>query len=131
MTKVELLCPGILRRYDGSLKRFDYLYTVSDMLRRTVQRSFLMIVIPNTFCIIGAMTGVFGLASSLVLNNGFNFLAALNGALPLMEQSETTSPNETQPKAIAELGQELVSECRLKYKKVVCFGHLAIRIAVV
>lgn len=90
---------------DGSLKRFDYLYTVSDMLRRNVQRSFLMIVIPNTFCIIGAMTGVFGLTSSLILNNGFNFLAALNGALPLMGQSETATPSKAQARPMTELGQ--------------------------
>lgn len=77
---------------DGSLNRFEYLYAVSDTLRRNVQRSFLMIAIPNTICIVGAMAGVFGLTSSLILNNGFNFLAALNGTLPLMGQENAISP---------------------------------------
>ncbi|MEM7539354.1 MAG: heavy metal translocating P-type ATPase [Chloroflexota bacterium] len=73
---------------DGSLKKFEYLFEVSKRLNRNVQRSFLMIAIPNTICIAGAMTGVFGLYSSLVLNNGFNFLAAANGTLPLFGQEK-------------------------------------------
>ena len=73
---------------DGSLKQFGYLYELSDQLNRNVQRSFMMIAIPNTLCIIGAMTGVFGLGSSLVLNNGFNFAAALNGMTPLLGQNK-------------------------------------------
>lgn len=70
---------------DGTLKNFEYLFEVSDILHRNVRRSFLMIAVPNTVCILGALMGVFGLASSLVLNNGFNLLAAANGMLPYTE----------------------------------------------
>lgn len=70
---------------DGTLKKFDYLFTVSDVLHQNVKRSFYLIAVPNTLCIAGAMMGFFGLASSLVLNNGFNLLAAANGALPYVE----------------------------------------------
>ncbi len=67
---------------DGTLKKFEYIFEVSDVLHLNVRRSFLMIAVPNTVCIVGALMGVFGLASSLVLNNGFNLLAAANGMLP-------------------------------------------------
>jgi len=67
---------------DGTLKKFEYLFTVSDRLHHNVKRSFGIIVIPNTICIVGAMMGFFGLAGSLVLNNGFNLIAAMNGMLP-------------------------------------------------
>jgi len=70
---------------DGTLKKFEYLFDVSDVLHQNVRRSFGMIAIPNTLCIAGAMMGFFGLASSLVLNNGFNLIAAANGMLVYTE----------------------------------------------
>jgi len=48
--------------------------------------------VPNTITIVGAMFGMVGLTTSLVLNNGFNFLACMNGMLPyfdVMEEAET------------------------------------------
>jgi len=70
---------------DGTLKKFHYLFEVSDLLHNNVQRSFYLIAVPNTLCIVGALMGFFGLASSLVLNNGFNLIAAANGMLPYAE----------------------------------------------
>jgi Cu2+-exporting ATPase len=72
---------------DGSLTKFHYLFEVADNLRKNVKRSFLLIAIPNTVCIVGAFMGVFGLKASLVLNNGFNLIAAANGMLPYTETS--------------------------------------------
>ncbi len=72
---------------DGTLTKFHYLFEVADNLQKNVKRSFLLIAIPNTVCIVGAFMGVFGLKASLVLNNGFNLLAAANGMLPYTETS--------------------------------------------
>ena len=68
---------------DGNLNKINLLYDISNNLRNNVRRSFALIAIPNTICILGAMFGVFGLAHSLVFNNGANFIATLNGTLPL------------------------------------------------
>ena len=68
---------------DGDLNKINLLYDISNNLRSNVRRSFAMIAIPNSICILGAMFGVFGLSHSLLLNNGANFIATLNGALPL------------------------------------------------
>ncbi len=66
---------------DGDLTKFDTLYDISDKLKKNIDRSFWLIVVPNTACILGALSGVTGLGASLVLNNMFNFLATFNGAL--------------------------------------------------
>lgn len=73
---------------DGSLTKFYYLFEVAANLQKNVKRSFLLIAVPNTLCIAGAFMGVFGLKASLVLNNGFNLIAAANGMLPYTETSE-------------------------------------------
>jgi Cu2+-exporting ATPase len=73
---------------DGNLEKFDYLFQVTDMLHNNVRRSFAMIAIPNSVCILGGLTGVFGLAASLVLNNGFNLISAMNAALAYHEVRE-------------------------------------------
>ena len=70
---------------DGTLTKFHYLFEVADNLQKNVKRSFLMVAIPNTVCIAGAFMGLFGLKASLVLNNGFNLIAAANGTLPYTE----------------------------------------------
>ena len=80
---------------DGHLQKFDYLFKVSDMLHDNVQRSFYLIAVPNTFCILGGLLGVFGLASSLVLNNGFNLVAAINGSMLYAEETDT--PQDVTP----------------------------------
>ncbi len=76
---------------DGSLNKFGYLFEISNTLNQNVTRSFYLIAVPNTVCIIGALMGVFGLSSSLVLNNGFNLIAALNGTLPYVEGNDENS----------------------------------------
>ncbi len=73
---------------DGTLTKFHYLFEVAENLQKNVKRSFLMIAVPNTVCILGAFMGLFGLKASLVLNNGFNLIAAANGMLPYTETSE-------------------------------------------
>ncbi|MEM7125865.1 MAG: heavy metal translocating P-type ATPase [Chloroflexota bacterium] len=80
---------------DGSLRRFDYLYTVTKKLDRNVRRSFSMIAIPNTLCITGAILGLFGLSGSLILNNGFNILAAFNGMLLHIGQDTESQAQQT------------------------------------
>jgi Cu2+-exporting ATPase len=77
---------------DGSLVKFNYLFEVAANLQKNVKRSFLLVAVPNTVCIVGAFMGVFGLKASLVLNNGFNLIAAANGMLPYTETS--TKPDD-------------------------------------
>jgi heavy metal translocating P-type ATPase len=64
---------------DGNLRRFQLLFEISEGLTSNVERSFLLVLIPNSFCVAGALFGVFGLGASLVFNNVFNLLATLNG----------------------------------------------------
>lgn len=78
---------------DGSLVKFHYLFEVAANLQKNVKRSFLLIAVPNTLCIAGAFMGIFGLKASLVLNNGFNLIAAANGMLPYTESSEKLEDN--------------------------------------
>jgi Cu2+-exporting ATPase len=66
----------------GDLGRLDELWTVAESLESNINRSVRMVLWSNTAVIIGALGGVFGLASSIVLNNGVNLLATLNGFLP-------------------------------------------------
>ena len=70
---------------DGDLAKFDLLFEISDNLRRNIRHSFGLILVPNAICITGAMFGVMGLTTSLILNNGFNFLATINGMSPYFE----------------------------------------------
>lgn len=74
---------------DGDLSKFDYLFDISDAFNRNVRRSFLMILIPNTLCIALAFIRLAGLSASMVLNNGFNFLSAINGMLPYFGDTYT------------------------------------------
>jgi heavy metal translocating P-type ATPase len=75
---------------DGSLKKFHYLFKITNLLQDNVRKSFYLIAVPNTICIAGAFMGIFGLRGSLILNNGFNLIAAMNGMLPYMEKTEQT-----------------------------------------
>jgi heavy metal translocating P-type ATPase len=67
---------------DGSLTRLELLFDISRDLRSRVERSIWLTVVPNTVCITGALAGVFGLGSSLVLNNVFNMLAIASTMVP-------------------------------------------------
>ncbi len=73
---------------DGNLEKFDYLFSITDTLHKNVRRSFALIAIPNTICIVGGLVGTFGLTASLVLNNGFNFISAMNGAWAYKEAKD-------------------------------------------
>jgi Cu2+-exporting ATPase len=77
---------------DGNLEKFDDLFKVTNALHGNVRRSFALIAIPNSVCILGGLTGVFGLAASLVLNNGFNLISALNAAWAYQEVKDSTRP---------------------------------------
>lgn len=83
---------------DGTLTKFHYLFEVAATLQQNVKRSFLLVAIPNTVCIVGAFMGVFGLKASLVLNNGFNLIAAANGMLPYTETSEKSDNKQIERK---------------------------------
>jgi heavy metal translocating P-type ATPase len=67
---------------DGDLAKFELLFELSENLSRNVRRSFAMAIVPNTILIIGALGGWFGIRASMVLNNAFNVMAAMNGLLP-------------------------------------------------
>ena len=100
---------------DGSLTKFHYLFEVADNLRKNVKRSFLLIAIPNTVCIVGAFMGVFGLKASLVLNNGFNLIAAANGMLPYTETSikldnKSEEENKLEDKELEDEDEKLEGE---------------------
>lgn len=86
---------------DGGLSKFDYLYEATDSLQNNVKRSFSLIAIPNSVCILGGLFGVFGLASSLVLNNGFNILATLNGTRSAKDINYLTKSNNSNNKTAA------------------------------
>jgi len=73
---------------EDSLEKFDTLFTIAHGLKSNIQRSFGLIVVPNTICIAGAMLGLVGLPTSLILNNFFNFAATMNGMLPLYSAIE-------------------------------------------
>lgn len=64
---------------DGNLSRLEILFDISDNLAKNVRRSFMLVLAPNSILITGALLGVFGLGSSLVLNNVFNLVSAING----------------------------------------------------
>jgi heavy metal translocating P-type ATPase len=66
----------------GDLARLDELWTLAESLDSNINRSVRMVLWSNTAVIVGALAGVFGLAVSIVLNNGVNLLATLNGFLP-------------------------------------------------
>jgi Cu2+-exporting ATPase len=91
---------------DGHLQKFNYLFEIADTLHDNVQRSFYLIAIPNTFCILGGLFGYFGLASSLVLNNGFNLVAAINGSMLYAEADEPQVKNVT-PDAVVVVDAEI------------------------
>lgn len=69
---------------DGSLTRFEPLFRISREFQENVNRSWYLILVPNTLCILGALLGVVGLGISLLLNNVFNFVATFNATLPLL-----------------------------------------------
>lgn len=73
---------------DGDLVKTNLLYDISKNLERNVNRSWGLIVVPNTLCIIGALFGRVGLGISLIMNNGFNFIATMNGMVPMHQYYE-------------------------------------------
>jgi len=73
---------------DGNLAKLPHLFEISYNLRKNINRSFALIVYPNTFCIMGALFGIFGLGASLLFNNVCIFLATLNGMLPMHKAIE-------------------------------------------
>lgn len=80
---------------DGTLAQFHLLFEISESLHKNVRRSMGLIVLPNVLGIAGAMFGVVGIGASLLLNNGFNLLATLNGMLPYyaaLEELEESEP---------------------------------------
>ena len=103
---------------DGSLSKFHYLFEVANNLQKNVKRSFLLIAIPNTVCIVGAFMGVFGLKASLVLNNGFNLIAAANGMLPYTETSanEENTPDDKLSKPDIESEETMTATDKKKAK---------------
>lgn len=67
----------------------------TDTLHGNVVRSFALVVIPNSICILGGLIGYFGLSASLILNNGFNLLSAINGAAAYNEAAlRASSPTK-------------------------------------
>jgi len=77
---------------DGHLEKFDYLFEVTGTLHNNVVRSFALVTVPNSICILGGLIGYFGLSASLILNNGFNLISAINGAMVYNEAKLKTSP---------------------------------------
>ena len=75
---------------DGDLGKFDYLFEVAEAFNQNVKRSFWMILVPNSLCIALAFFRLTGLPASLVLNNGFNLLSAINGMRPSIRRTSIT-----------------------------------------
>ena len=102
---------------DGTLTKFYYLFEVAATLQKNVKRSFLLVAVPNTVCIVGAFMGVFGLKASLVLNNGFNLIAAANGMLPYTETSEKSDDKVIESKEDVVAGDKTVEKTNKKKNK--------------
>ncbi|HKQ05697.1 MAG TPA: heavy metal translocating P-type ATPase [Blastocatellia bacterium] len=80
---------------DGTLSKFDVLFQISEDLRKNVRRSFIITLVPNTVLMAGALAGLFGIGTSLLLNNGLNLVAVLNGLMPYykaIDEVKETSP---------------------------------------
>ena len=77
---------------DGGLTHLELLFEISRDLRRRVERSIWLTAVPNSLCITGALAGVFGLGSSLVLNNVFNLLAIGSTMVPQGDTPLTPPP---------------------------------------
>ncbi len=82
---------------DGNLAKFDLLLDISENLRRNMYRSVMLTLIPNSFCIAGALVGVFGFGTSLLLNNAFNLIATANGMLPQYRSGNHVAETEREP----------------------------------
>ncbi len=93
---------------EGDLAKFDLMFEISGKLRGNIRRSFWMTLVPNTVCIAGALAGVFGIGTSLVLNNVFNLLAALNGLLPYYQLSREVESGEAAVRVAGEAGPQLL-----------------------
>ena len=78
---------------DGNLAKLDQLFDISHLLKRDLNRSFKMIVIPNVICIVGSLMGIVNINMSLVLNNVFNMLAVTQATIPLYDYSTKQIPN--------------------------------------
>jgi heavy metal translocating P-type ATPase len=79
---------------DGNLAKVELLFEISDNLNRNIRHSMGLALVPNSFCIAGALAGVFGLGTSLILNNVFNMVAVGNGL-------RAQSPLEKRQRALA------------------------------
>ena len=66
----------------GDLVDFELLFQLSDQLIANLRRSIALTAYPNSFCIVGALLGAFGVGMSILLNNVFNGVAIANGMLP-------------------------------------------------
>lgn len=76
---------------DGNLAKLDQLYDISHVLKRDLNRSLKMIVIPNVICIVGSLMGFVNIGMSLVLNNVFNMLAVAQATAPLYDTPKQIS----------------------------------------
>lgn len=79
---------------DGTLRRFETLLDTADMFNKNVRRSFGLVAVSNTVCILGALGGVVGLSASVLLNNGVNFIALVYGMKPLFHPMEDANSPE-------------------------------------
>ncbi len=109
---------------DGTLTKFHYLFEVAANLQTNVKRSFLMIAIPNTVCIVGAFMGFFGLKASLVLNNGFNLIAAANGMLPYTEISDKVDKKTDEKSKLEHIENEAEEEDKSTVKKLIKYIYI-------
>jgi heavy metal translocating P-type ATPase len=79
---------------EDSLIKLLQLQDVSRDLQRNINRSWLLILIPNVFCIAGALFGGFGVMHSMVFNQLGGLLAVGNGLLPLRKVAEAQEEKE-------------------------------------
>lgn len=77
---------------DGNFAKINLLFESAHQFNKGVWSSFHLIAIPNTICILGALGGLWGLGTSLVLNNFFNVLATVKSLGPLYELNSPPMP---------------------------------------
>ncbi|MDD9939801.1 MAG: heavy metal translocating P-type ATPase [Myxococcales bacterium] len=84
---------------DGDLRQLEHAFQISDNLTSNVRRSIELTVVPNSVLIAGALFGVLGFGSSVVLNNVFNIIACINGltAQRSLAPPAAVAPGESPP----------------------------------
>ncbi len=77
---------------DGNFSKVHLLFENAHNFNKGVWSSFKLIAVPNSICIAGALTGLWGLGMSLIMNNLFNVIATVKSLTPLYAAVDASEP---------------------------------------